>query len=186
VQKKKFPVFDYMLQEIISILRTALHSCGYAPQIMMMLERISRIDFLKDHKITDLKPQFPVRPILIRDVPSSSAAPPSTHSGTTAPPPASASSSSGSVLRVLKSMFAWCRDTRQHQDVLLRNQRHQNEKLGIDEFPLPVPSLDDDPFTSLSLSLSVANLAAMEVAPDGDDKESDSLYEEDEDDNDDE
>jgi hypothetical protein len=106
VQKKKFSVFDYMLQKIISISRTSLHSCGYAPQIMMMIERISGIDFLKDHKITNLKPQFPARPILIRDVPSSSAAPLSTHSGTTAPPPASASSSLGSVLRVLKSMFA--------------------------------------------------------------------------------
>jgi hypothetical protein len=40
--------------------------------------------------------------------------------------------------------------------------------------------------TPSPLSLSAANLAAMEAAPDGDDKESDSLYEEDEDDNDDE
>jgi hypothetical protein len=75
---------------------------------MMMIERISGIDFLKDHKVTDFKPQFLMRPILIRDMPSSSAAPPSIRSGTTAPPPAPASSSSsGSVLRVLKSMFAW-------------------------------------------------------------------------------
>jgi hypothetical protein len=44
---------------------------------MMMIERISGIEFLKDHKITDLKPQFLMRPILIRDVPSSSTAPPS-------------------------------------------------------------------------------------------------------------
>jgi hypothetical protein len=73
---------------------------------MMMTKRISGIDFLKDHKITDLKPQFPVRPILIQDVPSSLAAPPSTHFGIAAPPPTSMSSSSGSVLRVLKSMFA--------------------------------------------------------------------------------
>jgi hypothetical protein len=78
-------VFDYMLQEIISILRIAFRSCGYAPQIMMMIETISGIEFLKDHKITYLKPQFPVRPILIREVPSSSAAPPSTHSDTAAP-----------------------------------------------------------------------------------------------------
>jgi hypothetical protein len=31
VQKKKFLVFDYRLQEINSILRIALCSCGYAP-----------------------------------------------------------------------------------------------------------------------------------------------------------
>jgi hypothetical protein len=30
VQKKRFSVFDYILQEIISILRVALCSCGYA------------------------------------------------------------------------------------------------------------------------------------------------------------
>jgi hypothetical protein len=41
-------VFDYTLQEIISILRTALHSYGYAPQIMIMIEMISKIEFLKD------------------------------------------------------------------------------------------------------------------------------------------
>jgi hypothetical protein len=126
---------------------------------MMMIERISGIDFLKDHKITDPKPQFSARPILIRDMPSSSAAPLSTCSGTAAPPLAPASSSSsGSVLRVLKSMFSWCCDTHQRQDVLLSNQKQQNEKLGIDEFdefPLLVPPLDDDPFASLSLSLSL-------------------------------
>jgi hypothetical protein len=61
-------------------------------------------------------------------------------------------------------MFAWCRDTRQRQDMLLSNQRRQNEKMGIDkfdEFPLPVPLLDDDPFTSLS---AAADIAAMEAA----------------------
>jgi hypothetical protein len=45
-----------MLQEIISISRTALCSCGYAPQIMMMIEKVSGIEFLKDHEISDLKP----------------------------------------------------------------------------------------------------------------------------------
>jgi hypothetical protein len=69
--------------------------------------------------------------------------------------------------------------------VLLSNQRRQNEKLGIDkfnEFPLPVLPLDDDPFTSLSAT----DLAAMEASPVGDEEASDSEYEEDEDDNDDE
>jgi hypothetical protein len=65
---------------------------------------------------------------------------------------------------VLKGMLAWCHDTRQCQDVLLSNQRCQNEKLGIDEFDefsLSVPLLDDDPFASLA----AADLAAMEGAP---------------------
>jgi hypothetical protein len=122
------------------------------------------IDFMKDKEITDLKPQFSAAPVISMDVPSTSAAPRSTRSGTAAPPPAtSCSSSSSGILRVLKSMFAWCRDTRQCQDVLLSNQHCQNEKMGIDEFnefPLLVPHLVDDPFASLS----TADLTTMEVA----------------------
>jgi hypothetical protein len=56
VQKKPFSIFDFILQEIISISRTTLHSCGYAPQIMMMIERMTGRGFLKDHEITDIKP----------------------------------------------------------------------------------------------------------------------------------
>jgi hypothetical protein len=113
VQKKPFLVFESILQEIISISRTALHSCGYAPQIMMMIEKVSKIEFLKDHEMTDLKPQFPNEPIISMDVPSPSTGPRSTRSGAVAPSPDVSPSSSGGVLRVLKSMFAWCCDTRQ-------------------------------------------------------------------------
>jgi hypothetical protein len=154
VQKKHFSVFDFMLQEIINISRIALCSCGYAPQIMMMIERLTRREFLKDHEITYLKPQNLTAPTITMDVPSTSAAPRTTRSGSAPPPLGRSSSSSSSVLRVLKSMFAWCCDTHQRQDVLLSNQRRQNEKMGIDEFdefPLPVPPLDDDPFASLSI-----------------------------------
>jgi hypothetical protein len=55
VQKRPFLVFDFMLQEVISIFRTTLHSCGYAPQIMMLIKRVTGRDILKDHEITDLK-----------------------------------------------------------------------------------------------------------------------------------
>jgi hypothetical protein len=55
VQKKPFLVFAFILVEIVSISRNALRSCGYAPQIMMMIEKMPRIDFLMDHEITDLK-----------------------------------------------------------------------------------------------------------------------------------
>jgi hypothetical protein len=98
-----------MLQEIIKISRIAIHSCGYASQIMMMIEKVSGIEFLKDHEFTDLKPQFPAAPIITKDVPSTLAPqpPPSTRSGTVVPPlTCSSSSSLGGVLRVLKSMFA--------------------------------------------------------------------------------
>jgi hypothetical protein len=59
--------------------------------------------------------------------------------------------------------------------VVLSNQRHQNEKMYIDEFiefPLPVPPLDEDPFASLSS----ADLATMEAAP-AKDNDDDSEYE---------
>jgi hypothetical protein len=112
------------------------------------------------------------------DVPSTSVAPRSTRSSTAAPPSENSSSSSGGVLRVFKSMFAWCRDTSQCQDVILSNKRCQNEKMGIDvfdEFPLPVPPLDDDPF----YSLSAVDIVAIEAAPD-DDEASGSEYEDEE------
>jgi hypothetical protein len=180
VQKKWFSVFDYMLQEIISISRIALRSCGYAPQIMMLIEKVSEIEFFKDHEITDLKLQFSTAPIITKDVPSTSTPPWSARSGSVVPPSAPpSSSSSGGVLRVLKSMFAWCRDTHQRQNVPLSNQRHQNEKWGInefDDFSLPVLPLDDDPFASLS----TADIAAMEVADDDTKGGSGSEYDEEE------
>jgi hypothetical protein len=66
-------------------------------------------------------------------------------------------------LEALKTIFAWCCDTRQCQDVILSNQCHQNEKMVIDdfdEFPLPEPPLVEDPFASLSAT----NLVAIEAA----------------------
>jgi hypothetical protein len=102
-----------MLQEIISISRTTLRNCGYAPQIMMMIERVTGREFLKDHEITDLKPQNPTTHTITMDVPSISAAPRTTRSGLAAPTSGRSSSFSSGVMRVLKSMFAWCRDTYQ-------------------------------------------------------------------------
>jgi hypothetical protein len=182
MEKRHFSVFDFILSEIISISRTALRSCGYTPKIIMIIEKVSKIEFLKDNEMTDLKPRFPNEPVISMDVPSSSTGPHSTRSGSTAPAPATSSSSSG-VLRVLKSMLAWCRDTHQCQDVLLSNQRRPNEKMGIDkfdEFPLHVPPVDDDPFATLSAT----DIAAIEAAPDIDEASS-SEYEDDEDGDDD-
>jgi hypothetical protein len=104
-------VFDFMLQDIISISRTALRSCGYAPQIMMLIERVTGHEFLKDHEITDLKPQNPIAPTITMDVPSMPMAPRTIRAGSAALPLGRSSSSSGSILRVLKNMFAWCCDT---------------------------------------------------------------------------
>jgi hypothetical protein len=63
--------------------------------------------------------------------------------------------------------------------VILSNQRCQSEKMGIDEFdefPLPMPPLDDDPFASLS----AVDLATMEVDDDDAEDGSRSEYEEEE------
>jgi hypothetical protein len=89
---------------------------------MMLIERVIDREFLKDHEITDLKPQNPTTPTISLGVPSSSTAPRPSHSISAAPPLPHSSSSLGGVLRVPKSMFAWCRDTRLCQDVLLSNQ----------------------------------------------------------------
>jgi hypothetical protein len=147
----------------------------------MLFERVTNREFMKDHEITDLKPQNPTAPTITMDVPSSSAAPRSSCSISAALPLPHSSSSLGGVLRVLKSMFAWCRDTRQCQEVFLSNQRHQNENMGIHECPLPVHPLDDDPFTSLS----AVDLVAMEADDDDTEDGSSSEYKEEEDDNED-
>jgi hypothetical protein len=78
---------------------------------MMMIEKVSKIDFLKNHEMTDVKPQFPNELVISMDVPSPCAAPHTSHSSSAAPPLACSSSSSSGVLRVLKSMFAWGHDT---------------------------------------------------------------------------
>jgi hypothetical protein len=96
----------------------------------------------------------------------------------TTPPLATSSSSSSGILRALKHIFGWCRDTRQRQDVILNNQHRQNEHMGItdfDEFSLPEPPLVDCPFASLY----GADGATMEAAPD-DNVASSSAYEEEE------
>jgi hypothetical protein len=78
---------------------------------MMLIERMTSREFLKDHEITNLKPQNPIAPTISMDVPSSSATPHPSCSVSVAPPLTRSSSSSGGVLRVLKSMFPWCHDT---------------------------------------------------------------------------
>jgi hypothetical protein len=146
---------------------------------MMLIERVTSREFLKDHEIIDLKPQNPTAPTITMDVPSSSVAPRPSCSVLAAPHPPRSSSSMGGVLMVIKSMFAWCRDNRQCQDVLLRNQRCQNEKMSIDEFDEfshPMPPLDDDPFASLS----AADLTTMEANDDDAEDGSNSEYEEEE------
>jgi hypothetical protein len=120
-----------MLQDIISISRTALRSCGYAPQIMMLIERVTGHEFLKDHEITDPKPQNPIAPTITMDVPSMPMAPRTTRAGSAALPLGRSSSSSGSILRVLKNMFAWCCDTCQRQDVLLTSKEAQTRRWAL-------------------------------------------------------
>jgi hypothetical protein len=144
---------------------------------MMLIERVTGLEFLKDHEITDHKSSNPTAPTITMDVPSTSTSPHATNSGSATPPPACSSSSSGGLLRVLKSMFAWCCDTRQRQDMLLSNQRRQNEKMDIDEFdkfPSHVPLLDDEPFASLS----VVDIVAMEATDNDNADGSRSEYEE--------
>jgi hypothetical protein len=57
--------------------------------------------------------------------------------------------------------------------MLFSNQRCQNEKIGINKFPLPMPPLDDDPFATLS----TIDITAMEAAPNVEEDGSGSEYE---------
>jgi hypothetical protein len=111
VEKKPFSVFDYILVEILNISKTTFRSCGYAPQLIMMIDNVSDIEFVKDIGITDIKPKALTTLTYSSDAPSSSTALHTTCFGTAAPLPTS--SSTGDILRVLKSMFRMCRDTRQ-------------------------------------------------------------------------
>jgi hypothetical protein len=92
MEKKQFPIFDYILVEILNIPKTALRSYAYAPQIMMMIEKVTDIEFVKDFEITDIKPQAPTTSTYSPDVSSSSAAPGTTRFGTAPPPPPSVAS----------------------------------------------------------------------------------------------
>jgi hypothetical protein len=120
---------------------------------MMMIEKVMGIDFVKDVEITNIKPQALTAPTITMDVPSISAAPCSMRSRMGLPPPTS--SSTGGISRVLKSMLCVCQDTRQCQDVL-----------GLNEFPLPEPPLDEDPFAFLTPTDSTAMGDAPATADD--------------------
>jgi hypothetical protein len=54
---------------------------------MMVIERVTDREFLKDYKIIDLKPQNLIAPTISIDVPSTSAAAHATLSSLAAPPP---------------------------------------------------------------------------------------------------
>jgi hypothetical protein len=77
---------------------------------MMMIEKVTGIEFVKVIEIADIKPQAPTEPIISMNVPSSLVVPRSTRFDTAPPPPTSPFT--GSILRVLKSMFRMCRDMR--------------------------------------------------------------------------
>jgi hypothetical protein len=68
VERKLLCVFHYILSEIINISVSPLLSCGYAPHIMMMIEKISDITFVKDMLITDIKPQNPTKSTITKVV----------------------------------------------------------------------------------------------------------------------
>jgi hypothetical protein len=137
-----------------------LWSCGYALQIMMMIEKISDITFINDMVILDIKSQSPTAPTITKVVPPPSATP-STHSGkapsssTTAAPRAPSTSGStkgrSGMLKLFKGLISMCQRTNRRLDVIKQkldansyNHKLIHSKLQIKEPLKEVSDAEDD------------------------------------------
>jgi hypothetical protein len=112
-----FDVFEYIGDEIWNIATNPLRSCGFAPYIQFMIEFVAQEKFYKDVRHDLLRPAVP------RDLrashagfSSAPAAAPSrtTHSGGA---PCALATNSG-ILKMLHGIFAICRRSDQHLDVM--------------------------------------------------------------------
>jgi hypothetical protein len=114
----RFDVFEYIVDEIWNIATNPLIFCGFAPYIQFMIEYVAHEKFYKDVRHDSLHPALPKDPMTYHT--GSSAAPShTTHSGG-AP---SAHAPNSGILKMLQGIFATCRCTDQHLDVM--NQRPQ-------------------------------------------------------------
>jgi hypothetical protein len=109
----RFDVSEYIVDGIWNIVTNPLRSFGFAPYIQFMIESVAQEKFYKDVHHDSLRPAVPKDPRASRA--SSSTAPSrTTHSGG-AP---SASAPNSGILKMLRGIFAICRCTDQHLDVI--------------------------------------------------------------------
>jgi hypothetical protein len=108
-----FDIFEYIVDEIWNIATNPLRSCGLAPYIQFMIESVAQEKFYKDVRHDSLRPVVP------KDPRASHAAPTATPSHTTCSGGApSAPAPNSGILKMLQVIFATCRCTDQHLDVM--------------------------------------------------------------------
>jgi hypothetical protein len=112
-----FDIFEYIVDEIWNIATNPLRSCGFAPYIQYMIEMVTKEKFYKDSR------HDPLRSAVPKDSRTSSAgssiAPATAPSHTTRSGGASSTSSTNSgFLKMFRGIFAMCRHTDQHLDVM--------------------------------------------------------------------
>jgi hypothetical protein len=71
--EEEFNAFDYMLMEIWSITLNPLKACGYAPQIMCMIEKVTGCTIVNNEEHKTFRPQIPYALVV------APASPPATH-----------------------------------------------------------------------------------------------------------
>jgi hypothetical protein len=109
-----FDIFEYIMDEIWNIATNPLGSCGFAPYIQFMIESVAQEKFYKDVRQDSLHPGLLKDPRASR-VGSSAAAPSHTTRSGGAP---SVPAQKFSILKMLWGIFATCRHTDQHLDVM--------------------------------------------------------------------
>jgi hypothetical protein len=162
-------VFEYIIDETWNIATNPLRSCEFAPYIQCMIEVVAHGRFYKDVTHEPLCSTVPKDPRTSHTASSSLVVAPSrtTRSGGAS----SSSSTNFGILKMFQGIFAICRHTNQHVEVMEQriqiircNQEiihsQQDEPLlkfpGMSVYP-PVPK----PYASLT----PAELAAFGISP---------------------
>jgi hypothetical protein len=172
----RFDVFKYIVDEIWNIATNPLRSCGFAPYIQFMIESVAQEKFYKDVRHDSLRPAVPKDPRASRA--SSSAAPSrTTHSGGA---PSTLATNSG-ILKMLWGIFATCRCTDQHLDVMdqrlqivrrIQEIIHSQWNELLQEFPdVPAFLSVPDPYDSLTpTEFAAFGIGPSRVSSDDDDE----------------
>jgi hypothetical protein len=175
-----FDVFEYIVDEIWNIDTNPLRYCGFAPYIQFIIESVAYENFYKDVRHDSLRPAMPKDPRASHA--GSSAAPAAAHSCTThsGGAPSTPTTNFG-ILKILHGIFATCRRTDQHLDVMdqrlqivWRNQEiiHSQRDEPLQEFPdVPVFPLIPDPYSSLTpTELAAFGIGSVRVSLNDDDE----------------
>jgi hypothetical protein len=166
----RFDVFEYIVDKIWNIATNPLRSCGFVPCIQFMIEYVAQEKFYKDVHHDSLHPAVPKDPRASHTGSSAAlAAAPSCTTGSGGAPSASATNSG--ILKMLWGIFATCRHTDQHLDVM--DQRLQimwhNQEIIYSQWDEPLQEFLDvpvfPPVPNPYGSLTHAELVAFGIGP---------------------